>query len=248
MAPTLRPRVEGLDLGRVQGLARDPLDGLARLLPGEGQGVLADLRHLIPEAQAERLGETVISADEDEAHAVRRPFGEQAELVENDGAGQHLEVLDDHRDRSRIRQLGEHDGEEVLTEGGAVPAKVSQGPLSHGRHDELDGLGQPAAKSGGVVGGAGRHPRCPPLRMARVATGPEGPTCRSQRGPRSAPPASGSPTSRRSTRAGRFTTNAGGGGDSKLPPARSRSSCLTFPGPRSGGRRSTLDLPDPTVE
>ena len=113
------------------------------------------------------FGEPVVSADEDEAHAVGRPFGEQAELVEHQGAVQRLEVLDDHRDRSGVRQLGEDDGQEVLTEGDAVPADVGEGPLRHGRHDGLESLGQPATEPGGVVGGAGLHPRRPPLRVAR---------------------------------------------------------------------------------
>ena len=171
--PPLGPRVERLNLHWVQRLACDPLDRLARLLARKGQGVLADLGHLVPKAEAERVGQSVVAADEDEAHAVGRPFGELAELVEHEGAGQRFEVLDHHGDRGGVRQLGQHDGEEVLAEGDAVPPEVGQGPPGRARHDGVEGLAQAATEPGRVVGGARHHSHGSPLRVGPLPLGEE---------------------------------------------------------------------------
>ena len=239
--PTLGPTVQGLHLDRVQDPAGDPPERLPRLVDGQRQGALADLHHLVTEAEPRGPGQSVVPADEDEPDAVGRPLGQQAELVEHDRADEGLEVLDDDRHRSDVGQLGEHHVEQVLAEGHAVGTDVVHRPAAGAGHELFEALDQATTELDGVVGRTGRHPQDPLLGVGVVPLGQQDGLA-VPRGGHDQHHALPVADSTRSIRAGRSTTKSGIGAVNRHWPAPS-SSCPAHPSLAANHRCGSGSLP-----
>ncbi len=182
-----------VDLERVERRSGHLGDGLGRLVHRQGEDVLADLRDLVAQTEAGRPGEVVVTADEHETDPFAGPLGHLADLVEQDRAGQVLEVFDHEGHRRHRRQLLEQDVLQGLAQGRAVEGEVGRRPRSvaPGRTSSRARSSRRPKWTASSVGRAATP--APGDRGERRTTGPGGPTCRTRPGPRSAPRACGSP-------------------------------------------------------
>ena len=171
--PTLGPGVQGLDLDRVEPAAADLPDGFLRLVDGQGQVAGPELEDVATQSQAWHPRESVVPADEHEADAVRGPFGQVPQFIEDDRADEGLQVLDHHGGRSGLGQLGHHHREEILAEGHPVGPNVVDGAAPRTRHELLEPVDEPSGEPNGVIGRPGGHPEHPPFRVGRVPLGEE---------------------------------------------------------------------------